>query len=133
MWLGIELYIPQIRPLRAACFVPQTYAARQCIGFSLHGWQITQNNGCHSLSHCFSLHLCISDRVMDGRKGKYMSQSIPQQFCCAHQLGRVRTGFPLQHCAISSSSISEGLSQVAIQRSHNLQVYLCLCFVFQYF
>lgn len=67
-------------------------------------------------------------RVMDRRKGKYMSQ-----FCCAHHLGRIRTGFPLQHCAILSSSMSEGLSQVAIQWSHNLQVYLHLCFVVQYF
>lgn len=58
--------------------------------------------------------------------------SLLQQLCFAHQLRRVGKGFPLLHSAIFSSSVSEGLSQVAILRSHDLQFYLHLCLIVQY-
>lgn len=61
-----------------------------------------------------------------------MNQSFLQKFYSARQLRRVGREFPLLHGAIFSSSVSEGLSQVAILSSHNLQFYLHLCLIVQY-
>lgn len=75
--------------------------------------------------------------LSDGReswreeRANTMNQSLLQQFCFARQLRRVRRGFPVLHSAIFSSSVSEGLSWVAILWSQSLQFYLHLCLIVQ--